>query len=57
MTFEDGSVGWYECGWGPMMSETAFFGTSSHASSHIILPRGALSSQPYLVGTIKIDRI
>lgn len=22
--FEDGSVGWYEAGWGPMMSETAF---------------------------------
>ena len=23
--FADGSVGWYEAGWGPMMSETAFF--------------------------------
>jgi predicted dehydrogenase len=23
--FEDGSCGWYEAGWGPMMSETAFF--------------------------------
>ena len=23
--FEDGSVGWYEAGWGPMISETAFF--------------------------------
>jgi len=23
--FSDGSVGWYEAGWGPMMSETAFF--------------------------------
>ncbi len=23
--FEDGSVGWYEAGWGPMVSETAFF--------------------------------
>jgi predicted dehydrogenase len=23
--FEDGSIGWYEAGWGPMMSETAFF--------------------------------
>src|SRR5690606_10711937 len=22
--FEDGSIGWYEAGWGPMMSETAF---------------------------------
>ena len=25
VTFEDGSVGWYEAGWGPMMSETATF--------------------------------
>ena len=25
VTFADGSVGWYEAGWGPMMSETAFF--------------------------------
>ncbi len=25
VTFEDGSVGWYEAGWGPMMSETAYF--------------------------------
>jgi predicted dehydrogenase len=25
ISFEDGSVGWYEAGWGPMISETAFF--------------------------------
>ena len=25
VTFADGSVGWYEAGWGPMMSQTAFF--------------------------------
>jgi predicted dehydrogenase len=25
LKFEDGSVGWYEAGWGPMVSETAFF--------------------------------
>lgn len=25
VTFADGSVGWYEAGWGPMMSETAYF--------------------------------
>ena len=25
VTFDDGSVGWYEAGWGPMMSEVAFF--------------------------------
>ena len=23
--FDDGSVGWYEAGWGPMMSENAYF--------------------------------
>ncbi|MDH5397160.1 MAG: Gfo/Idh/MocA family oxidoreductase [Cyclobacteriaceae bacterium] len=23
--FDDGSVGWYEAGWGPMMSDTAYF--------------------------------
>ena len=25
VTFDDGSVGWYESAWGPMISETAFF--------------------------------
>ncbi len=25
ITFDDGSVGWYEAGWGPMMSKTAYF--------------------------------
>lgn len=25
LTFDDGSVGWYEAGWGPMVSETAYF--------------------------------
>ncbi|MCW9707024.1 Gfo/Idh/MocA family protein [Fodinibius salsisoli] len=25
VTFSDGSVGWYESGWGPMISETAYF--------------------------------
>ncbi len=25
VAFADGSVGWYEAGWGPMMSETAYF--------------------------------
>ena len=25
VTFDDGSVGWYEAGWGPMISEMAFF--------------------------------
>jgi predicted dehydrogenase len=35
--FEDGSVGWYEAGWGPMMSETAFF------VKDIISPGGSVS--------------
>ncbi|HEY9561976.1 MAG TPA: Gfo/Idh/MocA family oxidoreductase [Anseongella sp.] len=35
--FEDGSVGWYEAGWGPMMSETAFF------VKDIIGPEGSVS--------------
>jgi predicted dehydrogenase len=35
--FDDGSVGWYEAGWGPMMSETAFF------IKDVIGPRGAVS--------------
>ena len=35
--FADGSVGWYEAGWGPMMSETAFF------VKDVISPNGAVS--------------
>lgn len=37
VTFEDGSVGWYETGWGPMMSETAFF------IKDVIGPKGCIS--------------
>ncbi|MDJ0824403.1 MAG: Gfo/Idh/MocA family oxidoreductase [Rhodobacter sp.] len=37
VVFEDGSVGWYEAGWGPMMSETAFF------VKDIVSPGGAVS--------------
>lgn len=35
--FEDGSVGWYEAGWGPMMSDTAFF------VKDVVSPNGAVS--------------
>lgn len=35
--FEDGSCGWYEAGWGPMMSDTAFF------VKDVVSPRGAVS--------------
>ena len=37
VVFDDGSVGWYEAGWGPMMSETAFF------VKDIISPKGSVS--------------
>ncbi len=35
--FDDGSVGWYEAGWGPMISETAFF------VKDVISPKGCVS--------------
>lgn len=35
--FEDGSVGWYEAGWGPMISETAFF------VKDVMGPKGSVS--------------
>jgi len=35
--FDDGSVGWYEAGWGPMMSETAYF------VKDVISPNGCVS--------------
>ena len=37
VTFDDGSVGWYEAGWGPMMSETAFF------VKDVVGPKGSVS--------------
>ncbi len=37
VSFDDGSVGWYEAGWGPMMSETAFF------IKDVIGPNGSVS--------------
>ncbi|MHA6729220.1 Gfo/Idh/MocA family oxidoreductase [Devosia sp. A369] len=40
VTFDDGSVGWYEAGWGPMMSETAYF------VKDVIGPKGAVSMVP-----------
>ena len=35
--FDDGSVGWYEAGWGPMMSEVAFF------VKDVVGPKGSIS--------------
>src|SRR4029078_12293631 len=37
VAFDDGSGGWYEDGWGPMMSETAFF------VKDVIGPKGSVS--------------
>ena len=37
VVFSDGSVGWYEAGWGPMMSETAYF------VKDMIGPKGSVS--------------
>ncbi len=37
VVFADGSVGWYEAGWGPMMSEVAYF------VKDIISPKGSVS--------------
>ena len=38
--FDDGSVGWYEAGWGPMVSQTAFF------VKDVFGPKGAVSIVP-----------
>ena len=37
VVFGDGSVGWYEAGWGPMMSETAYF------VKDVVGPKGSVS--------------
>ena len=37
VTFADGSVGWYEAGWGPMMSEVA------HFVKDVVGPKGCVS--------------
>jgi predicted dehydrogenase len=43
--FDDGSVGWYEAGWGPMMSETAFF------VKDVVGPLGSVSITARHAGT------
>jgi predicted dehydrogenase len=40
VTFDDGSIGWYEAGWGPMMSEIAYF------VKDVVGPNGAVSIVP-----------
>ena len=50
--FDDGSVGWYEAGWGPMMSETAFF------VKDVIGPKGSVSIvMAETSGAVKSDDI
>jgi predicted dehydrogenase len=52
VTFDDGSVGWYEAGWGPMMSETAYF------VKDVIGPKGSVSIvMAETVGEIRSDDI
>lgn len=47
--FADGSIGWYEAGWGPMMSDTAFF------VKDVVSPRGAVSIR--MAGDARSDDI
>jgi predicted dehydrogenase len=52
VAFDDGSVGWYEAGWGPMMSETAFF------VKDVIGPKGSVSIvMAETGGSVKSDDI
>lgn len=52
VSFDDGSVGWYEAGWGPMMSETAFF------VKDVIGPKGSVSIvMAETAGAVKSDDI
>jgi predicted dehydrogenase len=49
VTFADGSVGWYEAGWGPMMSETAYF------VKDVVGPHGCVSIGDQKSGTASAD--
>jgi predicted dehydrogenase len=51
VTFDDGSVGWYEAGWGPMMSETAFF------VKDIVGPNGSVSLVPNEQARTEVEAI
>jgi predicted dehydrogenase len=45
--FDDGSVGWYEAGWGPMISETAYF------IKDVVGPQGSVSIAAGTAGKAK----
>ncbi len=49
VTFADGSVGWYEAGWGPMMSETAYF------VKDVIGPKGCVSIVEKMADSDNVD--
>ena len=51
VTFEDGSVGWYEAGWGPMMSDVAFF------VKDVVGPKGCVSIAGVKEGETESDDI
>lgn len=51
VSFEDGSVGWYEAGWGPMMSETAYF------VKDVVGPKGSVSISGVKEGEASSDNI
>jgi predicted dehydrogenase len=61
--FDDGSVGWYEAGWGPMMSDTAFFVkdvVSPNGAVSIKMPENARSddhSTHTMTQTIRVHRV
>ena len=58
VTFDDGSVGWYEAGWGPMMSETAFFvkDVVGPLGSVSMVPNDEARSDTGLSGSADIDK-
>ena len=51
VTFADGSVGWYEAGWGPMMSDVAYF------VKDVIGPAGCVSIVGVKEGEAKSDDV
>lgn len=51
VTFADGSVGWYEAGWGPMMSDVAFF------VKDVVGPKGCVSIAGVKEGEADTDEI
>ena len=58
IAFADGSVGWYEAGWGPMMSEVAFFVKDvigPHGAVSIVMPEQGAAAVQGAAGTTSSD--